>query len=294
VTRWVIGIASAVVLALPAPLAAFVAFFVTLLQDADLEGPRPLPARADATVLDAVRVDGAHHGRRFSRTWAAFRCHDHDMRIGRTARWAIGLSAAAFVGLVAASTLLVAVAAAFDPAMDQPVEADLSAQAAATVLEADTFDDGGTTLDVTFTTDTGERVVTWVYWPADLVEPEPGDEVDVAYDPDDPEGALLAADIDYGLVPAEEPYGGRTVTGMLLTSGGAAVLALAVAGATVIWARRAPRPHLVPYPTPPFGGYPRPLPYPYPPIPYPPAPPPAPEPPPAPLDGPPPGGWSRP
>ncbi len=72
---------------------------------------------------------------------------------------------------------------------------DLSGSAQAEVLDVDDeFDPTWPTVDVRFTTDDGEVVVTYVDWEWSDEVPEVGDTVEVAYDPLDPEWAFAADD----------------------------------------------------------------------------------------------------
>jgi hypothetical protein len=271
---------------------------------------------------------------------------------GRGSRWVIGLVVTGVLALVSAGFLVAAAgiglarAGALDAESWEP--GDYSAAATATVLDVDVegavddfggFGDveeddddsvGWNSVDLQFEAPS-ETVVTTVEWPGDRPLPVVGDRILVAYDPEYPEWVSVSFEDlgDDGDVGTEGRAVDTDPVPVLLWGAGFGAAALAALAATVVWARRAPKPAprpafpaypaygatpYQPYPPGPYSPYqagpyqagpyqpapyPPPLgppsgppPYPYPPPPHgqPPSPPqPSPSPPPSPPTQPPPG-----
>ena len=147
-------------------------------------------------------------------------------------RWVTGLVVAAGLALAGVASLLVGVAVAV--ARDG-AGAGLTGQAHATVLATD-FTDGATNVLVWFDPGDGATTSADVEWTA-TDPPRPGDQVTVAYDPDDPARARPAADVD--------PTGGWAAEWQpapWYVGGGVGLfLALATVVAAARWAARRPR-----------------------------------------------------
>ena len=228
------------------------------------------------------------------------------------------LGMAGVVLLMVATGLALGRAGAFDagPGPD-------AVRASATVLDVDNFGPYYS-VDVQYPTTAGTEV-TSVDWPDDDPPPRVGDVVEVAYDPADPEWAQVVSGADRtagdGAGERGVPADGTDPAAVAAWGGGFLLLAVVALVATVVWARRAPRPerpgpyasygHPPPYGYPPAPGYPQPYGpaygyppvYGYPPAPshQPPRPPPMPTAPPQqptaappPPAAPPPGGWPTP
>ncbi|WP_336922099.1 DUF3592 domain-containing protein [Aquipuribacter sp. SD81] len=178
--------------------------------------------------------------------------------MSRTARAATGAALVGVLLLVAAVAAVVAATAGSGPggAWADPffLEEDLSATAEAEVLDVDEGDDW---VDVRWTTEDDETVVTGLDWSWSSTLPEVGDSVTVVYDPADPEWSSYAAEDPWVELPSpadEVPDASSAdvtaaAAGVVRAAGwtalgalGAAVLAALVTVVAVVRAPAAPRP----------------------------------------------------
>lgn len=164
-------------------------------------------------------------------------------------------------GVVAGTLLLVALVAGVMAAAssgpgwlaEEWFEGSPDSEATAEVLDVDEEEFDWVTVDIRWTTDDGEVVVTWIDW-YDEQLPDVGDQVDIVYDSTDPEYSVFAADDPYvdelteaGSTVRDEPSGaadGSASAGEVAgwVALGALVLLVLTVLATVVAAVRAPAP----------------------------------------------------